>query len=276
VSGPGPGLTTQVRADEVGHPFSRAVAVVTGASRGIGRAVAVELARRGAAVVVAARGGTDLEELTTSIRDEGGRAVPVRCDVSVEADLGQLAKETLRAFGPASVLVNSAGAYRVAPFLEATMDDFRHVMEVNFLATVSAIRTFLPDMVAARYGRIVNIASTAGKYGSRNQSMYNASKHAVVGLTRCLGLELAASGVRVNAVCPGFVDTPMLRTALPDLARVNAVSEDAALDAAIAAIPIGRLIRPEEVAHLAVYLASDEADGITGQAYTIAGGQILI
>jgi NAD(P)-dependent dehydrogenase (short-subunit alcohol dehydrogenase family) len=131
-------------------------------------------------------------------------------------------------------------------------------------------------MVSAGYGRIVNIASTAGKYGSRNQSMYNASKHAVVGLTRSLGLELSTTGVRVNAVCPGYVDTPMLHGALPDLALANGVSEDEALAAAIAAVPIGRLIQPEEVGHLAVYLASEQADAITGQAYTIAGGQLLI
>ena len=267
---------TAVDAGVRAHPFTEAVAVVTGASRGIGRAIAQELARRGAAVVVAARGAAELDEVATEITDEGGRAVAVRCDVGADADLQRLVDETRSAFGPATILVNSAGTYRVAPFLEASMDDFRRVMEVNFLATVCAIRTFLPEMVSAGYGRIVNIASTAGKYGSRNQSMYNASKHAVVGLTRCLGLELGGTGVRVNAVCPGFVDTPMLRSALPDLARVNEVTEEEALDAAIAAIPIGRLIRPEEVGHLAVYLASEEADGITGQAYTIAGGQILI
>ena len=259
-----------------GHPFSDSVAVVTGASRGIGRAIACELASRGACVVAAARNSTELEAVVAEIMEQGGRALPVRCDIAVEDDVDRLAEETLSAFGPASILVNSAGVYRVAAFLDAGMDDFRLVMEVNYFATVRTIRAFLPAMVSAGYGRIVNIASTAGKYGSRNQSMYNASKHAVVGLTRSLGLELSRTGVRVNAVCPGYVDTPMLRGALPDLALVNGVSENEALDAAIAAVPIGRLIRADEVGHLAVYLASEQADGVTGQAYTIAGGQILI
>jgi len=259
-----------------GHAFSDAVAVVTGASRGIGRAIAAELASLGAAVVAAARNSMELDAVVKEIEDQGGRALPVRCDVAVDDDVERLAEETGRAFGPATILVNSAGAYRVAPFLDASMDDFRRVMEVNYFATVCAIRAFLPEMVSAGYGRIVNIASTAGKYGSRNQSMYNASKHAVVGLTRSLGLELSRTGVRVNAVCPGYVDTPMLRSALPDLATATGVSEEEALAAAIAAVPIGRLIRPDEVSHLAVYLASEQADAVTGQAYTIAGGQILI
>jgi NAD(P)-dependent dehydrogenase (short-subunit alcohol dehydrogenase family) len=265
------------RAARVGdHPFSAAVAVVTGASRGIGRAIACELASRGAVVVAAARDSTELDAVVTEITDQGGRALPVRCDVADEDDVERLAEETRTAFGAASILVNCAGAYRVARFLEASMDDFRRVMEVNYFGTVCAIRAFLPEMVSAGYGRIVNIASTAGKYGSRNQSMYNGSKHAVVGLTRSLGLELSTTGVRINAVCPGYVDTPMLHGALPDLALANGVSEDEALAAAIAAVPIGRLIQPEEVGHLAVYLASEQADAITGQAYTIAGGQLLI
>jgi NAD(P)-dependent dehydrogenase (short-subunit alcohol dehydrogenase family) len=253
-----------------------AVAAITGAGRGIGRAIALRFAEQGAAVALAARTGSEVDAVADAVRAAGGRAIAVRCDVRDDEDVVRFAQRTREAFGDATVLVNNAGIHRVAPFLDATLADFQETMEVNYIALVRVTRAFLPAMVAARAGRVINVASTAGKYGSRNQSMYNASKHAVVGLTRCLGLETAANGVRVNAICPGFVDTDMIGEALPRMAQVLGVPQERVLPALMANVPIGRLLAPDEIAHLAVYLASPEADGITGQALTIAGGLILI
>lgn len=253
-----------------------AVAAITGAGRGIGRAIALRMAAEGAAVALAARSEHEVAAVADEVTRAGGRALAVRCDVCVDEDVARFRRATRDAFGEATVLVNNAGIHRVAPFVSATMADFEQTIAVNYLALVRVTREFLPPMVAARRGRVINIASTAGKYGSRNQSMYNGSKHAVVGLTRCLGLELAAHGVRVNAVCPGFVDTDMIGDAVPRMAQVLGVPEDKVLPALMASVPIGRMLSPDEVAGMAVYLASPEADGITGQALTIAGGLILI
>lgn len=253
-----------------------AVAAITGAGRGIGRSIALRFAEQGAAVALAARTGPEIDAVADEVRAAGGRAIAVRCDVCRDEEVARFARLTREAFGEASVLVNNAGIHRVAPFLDATLADFEDTIQVNYIALVRVTRAFLPAMVAARAGRVINVASTAGKYGSRNQSMYNASKHAVVGLTRCLGLETAAHGVRVNAICPGFVDTDMIGEALPRMAQVLGVPQERVLPALMANVPIGRLLAPDEIAHLAVYLASPEADGITGQALTIAGGLILI
>lgn len=253
-----------------------AVAVVTGAGRGIGRAIALELAVKGARVVVAARSKAELDDVTREIVDAGGHAVAVTCDITNDDDVAALVRATSDAFGPATVLVNSAGAYRVGRFTEAPMSDFQLLIEVNYLGTVRVTQAFLTGMLKAEYGRVVNVASTAGKYGSMNQAMYNGSKHAVVGLTRSLGLELAKTGVRVNAVCPGYVDTPMLHDALPEFGRISDIPADHVLAGLLSRVPIGRLLQPEEISHLAVYLASAEADGIVGQAFTVAGGLILI
>jgi NAD(P)-dependent dehydrogenase (short-subunit alcohol dehydrogenase family) len=179
-------------------------------------------------------------------------------------------------FGAPSIVVNSAGVYRIATFQQASLDDYRNAIEVYYLGCVRMMKTFLPAMVEAGYGRIVNIASTAGKYGSMYQAHYNGSKHAVVGITRSLGLEFAKTGVRINAICPGFVETPMLDRGAEEFARAVGVSAEEALQTWLSRVPIGRFLQPDEIVPLAVYLASRECDGMTGQAMTISGGMILV
>lgn len=253
------------------------VAVVTGASRGIGRAIAEAYAREGAAVVCAARSTDQLEEVVTGIEDAGGRAIVVDCDVSDDDQVAQLVRRSEEAFGPVDTLVNNAGVHKPGRFLDYDIEDFRHLMEINFIATVRVTRAFLPVMLDREHGRIVNIASTAGKYGSLFQSPYNSSKHAVVGLTRCLALETAQRGVRVNAICPGFVDTEMISgDAVTGFAEIMGIDEDQVVPTVLQRVPIGRMLEPEEIAELAVYVASPPADAMTGQALTISGGLILV
>lgn len=253
------------------------VAVVTGASRGIGRAIAEAYAREGAAVVCAARSTDQLEEVVGGIEDHGGRAIAVPCDITDDDQVVDMTQQAADAFGEVDTLVNNAGVHRPGRFLDYEMEDFRHVMEVNWLGTVRVTRAFLPGMIDRQHGRVINVASTAGKYGSLFQSPYNSSKHAVVGLTRCLALETAKQGVRINAICPGFVDTEMISgNAVQGFARILGIDEDDVVPTVLQRVPIGRLLEPEEVAELAVYLASPPADAMTGQALTVAGGLILV
>ncbi len=265
--------TAEPAADE---STRRSVAVVTGAGRGIGRAVAIELSRRGNAVVVCARNKAEIAETEAEIIASGGRCISIECDVTRDGDVASLLEGTSQIFGHASVLVNNAGAFKGVSFAAAAMDDFQAMMELNFLSVVRVTKAFLPAMLEAQSGRIINIASTAGKYGSRNQSMYNASKHAVVGLTRCLALEFATSGVRINAVCPGFVNTALLADGKRELARLAGGSEHEVEESILARVPIARILEPQEVAGLVGYLSSDAADGITGQAFNVDGGLVLI
>lgn len=250
------------------------VAVVTGGGRGIGRAACEALVHEGCAVAVGARTVAEIEAVAGELRRRGGEAVAVPLDVTDDASVDRFSAEVARRLGPAEVVVNAAGIYLPGRFLDYAIDDFRRIAEVNYLGTVRVIRAFLPGMLEAGWGRIVNVASTAGKYGSIFQSPYTASKHAVVGLTRALGLELAPAGIRVNAVCPGFVDTPMVAAAVPRFAELLRVPEEEVVPTLLRRVPIGRLLRPEEVADLVVAVA--RSDAMVGQAPTLSGGLIVV
>ncbi len=251
-------------------------AVITGAGRGIGKAICEAFVQEGAAVVLAARTTSEIEELAEALTAQGGRAMAIACDVTDDAQVRRLVEQAKEGLGPINVLVNNAGTTKIARFAEYNVADFQHVMDVNFMGIVRVTQAFLPDMVQAGEGRVINIASTAGKYGSMFQSPYNASKHAVVGLTKCLGLEYAKTGVTVNSICPGFVDTPLIDTAKPDFARAAGIPEEQAEAMLLQRVPMGRLLEPEEVAHLVIYLASKESAAMTGQSLTISGGLILV
>lgn len=251
------------------------VAVVTGASRGIGRAIGAAFARAGASVVCAARSSGDLDAVVGEIIAAGGDAVAVTCDVTERLSVLGLRETVEGDYGGADILVNNAGVYRARRFLDYSLQDFHDVFEVNVFGAVRVTQALLPSMLERDGGRVINVASTAGKYGSLFQSAYNASKHALVGLTRCLALETASTGVRVNAICPGFVDTEMVDEAVSrDFAEILDVPEEEVVGHVLKRVPIGRMIEPVEVAAMALYLTSPEADGITGQAFTISGGLI--
>jgi NAD(P)-dependent dehydrogenase (short-subunit alcohol dehydrogenase family) len=251
-------------------------ALVVGASRGIGAEIARAYAREGAAVAVSARSAEALADLALELAGGGATVEAIAADATDPTAIDAAVAACESSLGPVDILVYAAGISTVGPFEEIEIDVWQRLYEVNVLGAVGFAKCVLPGMRERGWGRIVNVASTAAKYGSVNQSPYNATKHALLGLTRCLALETAADGITVNALCPGFVDTDMLRHAVSDWAAATDTPPDELIDGLVARVPIGRLLEPTEVADLAVYVASPEAGGMTGQGLTLAGGLILV
>ena len=252
------------------------VTLITGASRGIGRAIAQAYWREGARVALVATDANTLQSLQQAWGATADRMMTLAVDVRDRQACMTAVNRVHEQWGAVDVLVNNAGVYRAKPFLEYSDQDFQDLLDVNLFGVLHFMQACLPGMQARRRGSIVNVASTAGKWGSRNQSAYNTSKHAVVGLTRCVALEASAHQVRVNAICPGFVQTDMVETLKQEAARSGGVSTDAFVANMLARVPLGRIVEPEEVAALAVYLGSDESRSVTGQSMMIDGGMVML
>lgn len=252
------------------------VVVVTGASRGIGTAMARSFAQEGARVVLLA---TRRETVEAHIADWGltpAQAMALALDVRQESACQEAVAEVVARWGRVDVLVNNAGIYMGKAFEDYSHADFQAVLDVNLFGVIHMTQAVLPHMRRQASGRIINVASSAGKWGSRQQSAYNVSKHAVVGLTRCLALETAAQGITVNAICPGFVQTDMVESLKAEVAKAQGVDGDAMLRAALARVPMGRVLDPQELCGLAVYLASADSSGMTGQSLSVDGGMVLV
>jgi NAD(P)-dependent dehydrogenase (short-subunit alcohol dehydrogenase family) len=246
-------------------------AVVTGAGSGIGRATAERLAEAGCQVTLIGRHVSRLGETADRI---GKLAFTAPADVT-DPDMLAAAIEVGRdRFGPVDILVNNAGAASSAPFLKTDAEAFRAMLALNLEAPAEAARLVLPGMLTRRWGRIVNVASTAGLKGYPYVSAYVAAKHGLVGLTRALALEVASKGVTVNAVCPGFTDTDLVARSIEAITGKTGRSEDEARAALSASNPQGRLITPDEVATTIVWLCGDGASGVNGTAVPVAGGEL--
>jgi NAD(P)-dependent dehydrogenase (short-subunit alcohol dehydrogenase family) len=251
-------------------------AVVTGGGRGIGAAVAEALAGAGASVVVAARGRKEIEAEAAALRRRGLKAWAHPCDVTKPASVKALAAFAHTRLGAVHILVNNAGIAPSAPIARLTLAEWNRVLAVNATGTFLCTRAFLPGMLSARWGRVINVASTAGKTGGPYLAAYAASKHAVLGFTRCAAVEVAAKGVTVNAVCPGYVDTDLTAGTLARIMAKTGMTKPKALEALLSQSPQRRLIAPEEVAWLALSLCDVRAKGINGQAIILDGGGVTV
>jgi 3-hydroxybutyrate dehydrogenase len=252
-------------------------ALVTGGARGIGAAIARALLAQGAKVTLLGRHEKTLIEAVAALKSEQATYVcaHVCADIGERASVEQAFAVAVQHSGRIDILVNNAGQAASAPF--GAIDDmqWQQMLNVNLSGTFYCTQAVLPGMLAAGWGRIVNVASTAGLNGYAYAAAYCAAKHGVIGLTRALALEVAAKGITVNAVCPGYTETDLLREALVNIAAKTGRSEQQARDSLAAANPQRRIVQPKEVAHAVVFLCQPGSDAMNGQAIAVAGGEVM-
>ena len=250
-------------------------AVVTGAGRGIGRSIALALAQAGADVAVTARTQGEIEQLAAEIRAMGRQSLAVPCDVTDSEQVKHMASTLIDGLGGVDILVNNAGNAGSHKFLNHPDELWYRMLSINLTSVYYVTKAFVPRLIEHRWGRIITIASMASRVGGSYIAAYTAAKHGVLGLTRALAVELLPYNITVNAICPGYVNTPMTDASVSNIAARTGMSEAQAREALEKSSPQKRLFEPEEIAAVAVFLAQDINKGITGQAINIDGGGVM-
>ncbi|HLI06983.1 MAG TPA: SDR family NAD(P)-dependent oxidoreductase [Ktedonobacteraceae bacterium] len=250
-------------------------AVVTGAGRGIGRSIALALAEAGANVAVSARTGSEIEALAAEIESMGRRGRALPCDVTDAEQVRQMAEKAVESLGGIDILVNNAGNAGSHKFVNHPDELWHRMLAVNLTSIYYVSKAFVPKMIEQRWGRIINIASIASRVGGRYIAAYTAAKHGALGLTRALAVELLPYNITVNAICPGYVNTPMTDASVANIAALTGMGEAKAREHLEKSSPQNRLMEPEEIAAVAVFLAQEINRGITGQAINIDGGGVM-
>lgn len=265
----------QVQDNENNLPLAGKRAVITGAGRGIGRAIALEFAHAGADLALIARTAGDIETLAGEIKQMGRTAFAIPCDVTNPGKVAEMAAICLEKLGGIDILVNNAGSATSHRFLDHPDELWHKMLLVNLTSVYYVTKAFTPAMAEQKRGRIINIASIAARTGDPYIAAYTAAKHGVLGLTRSLAAEVMRYNVTVNAICPGYVDTPMTEGSIENIVTRTGMTPEQARQTLEKMNRQGRLIEPEEVASVALFLALDSSKGITGQAINVDGGSVM-
>ncbi|HDX9578996.1 TPA: 3-hydroxybutyrate dehydrogenase [Bacillus pseudomycoides] len=253
--------------------FKNRVVFLTGAASGIGYEMGKAFAKEGATVMITDRLENRVQEAVKQLQNERYKVFGMQCDVTIEREIERAISETVTQFGSLDVLINNAGMQYVSPIEDFPTEKFEMLIKIMQIAPFIAIKHAFPIMKKQQYGRIINIASINGLVGFAGKSAYNSAKHGVIGLTKVAALEGAAYGITVNALCPGYVDTPLVRNQLQDLATTRNVPLEHVLEEVIyPLVPQQRLLHTEEISNYVLFLASEKAKGVTGQAVVIDGG----
>ena len=254
--------------------FAGKVALVTGSGSGIGKATVLRLAKEGGTIVVNDIDHQKVRSVLEQIKSIGANAIGTEADATKRSDVTKAVKSAIDEFGRIDILVNNVGLFDAGKaFIEMDERDWKFCMDINLTSTFYYCKAVVPHMMERKYGKIVNLSSRTGKVGSANYTHYCAAKHAVIGFTRALAVELATYNVNVNAVCPGAIDTEMQEKALLAQTSIREIHYDEMRTRRAATIPLKRLGTPEDVAGLIAYLASEDSNFITGQAFNINGGE---
>ncbi|MEM5014950.1 3-hydroxybutyrate dehydrogenase [Metabacillus indicus] len=249
------------------------VVFITGAAQGIGYEVGERFAENGAKVVLTDVNAEGVKKAAEQLSQKGYETLGLKCDVTSEEEIKKAIDDTVAHFGAFHILINNAGLQYVSPIEEFPTEKFELLIKIMLTAPFLATKHVFPHMKKQKYGRIINMASINGVIGFAGKAAYNSAKHGVIGLTKVSALEGAAEGITVNALCPGYVDTPLVRNQLQDLAKTRNVELEKVLEEVIyPLVPQKRLLSVDEIADYAVFLASEKAKGVTGQAVLLDGG----
>lgn len=249
------------------------VVLITGAASGIGYEISVDFAKEGAKIVLTDINEGAVQQAADELKGQGFDCIGIKCDVTSEVEIKAAIDKTVETFGSLDVLINNAGMQHVSPIEEFPTEKYELLIKIMLVAPFIATKHAFPIMKKQGFGRIINMASINGLVGFAGKAAYNSAKHGVIGLTKVAALEGAEHGITVNAMCPGYVDTPLVRNQLGDLAKTRNVSLEKVLEEVIyPLVPQKRLLSVQEISDYTMFLASDKARGITGQAAVLDGG----